>query len=486
MLLSWLRHRLPTPKPKRTTARRRALGLEALEDRAVPASLTLSGGVLTFTAGAGVANDVQVYSTPSGVLIVDPSETIDSASPLVSGNHSHLVSIPAGAVQSIVLHLGDGNDQANIHSAVVPVTVTGDQGNDVITVGDSWFGVDNVLSLVTVVGGADSDRLVVDDAAGTQTSFYGMTSSTIFHHNLNPQQIAFGGIEHVELITGQSAIGVHVISTAQGVTTDVDLTHTPNPVFVGVYNNNDSLADIHGPISIETNASIAALSTIDFSDYGETAGHHYTFDGISNPAKNFTPYERIMRDGVVLATITGPSNTEVDGGSGNDLFTVNGTRPVFHLTAYGDAGNDTMVVGTTNGLDTVLAPVTFYGGASTGPVGDKLVISDINAAASHTYLLVPDPAAPVTGGQFLRDGQVVVTFGGVDTLDTETTKFNNLFIASVARSEPEYPWWPKTSERDAPGRGDTASLRGAWMDQFWIAYANEVLRGGQGELIGLL
>ena len=90
-----------------------------------------------------------------------------------------------------------------------------------------------------------------------------------FNNNSGPQQIFYDGLKSVTLITGQAAISVHVPSTQQGMNTNVDLTHSPNPVYIGVYTDiNPTLDHINGPLAITTNAASppAATSTGTGSD----------------------------------------------------------------------------------------------------------------------------------------------------------------------------------------------------------------------------
>src|SRR5262249_32096646 len=75
------------------------LALETLEDRCVPATLQVVNGLLTYTAGSGVANNLTVATSVTGYIIKDTAETINVIGiPGASGSGTHAVILYAGQV----------------------------------------------------------------------------------------------------------------------------------------------------------------------------------------------------------------------------------------------------------------------------------------------------------------------------------------------------------------------------------------------------
>src|SRR5262245_34228458 len=76
------------------------LGVEALESRWVPSTLQVVDGVLTYTAGAGVANNLSVSLSGTTYTFRDTAETISVVGiPGSTGSGTNTVTLPAAAVQ---------------------------------------------------------------------------------------------------------------------------------------------------------------------------------------------------------------------------------------------------------------------------------------------------------------------------------------------------------------------------------------------------
>ncbi|MDY3555463.1 Ig-like domain-containing protein, partial [Gemmata sp. JC717] len=95
------------------------LGVEVLEGRDVPATITLASGVLTYAAGSGVDNNISVTVSGSNFVFTDSAETIDTSVSGASGSGTNSVSIPTASITGLTLNLGDGSDTINGTGGVV-------------------------------------------------------------------------------------------------------------------------------------------------------------------------------------------------------------------------------------------------------------------------------------------------------------------------------------------------------------------------------
>lgn len=96
------------PKSKNDVVR--ALRLEVLEDRDVPAVISLASGVLTYDAGSGVDNNISVAISGTDFVFTDTAEVITTGAAGATGSGTNSVSVPTAGVTGLVLNLGDGAD----------------------------------------------------------------------------------------------------------------------------------------------------------------------------------------------------------------------------------------------------------------------------------------------------------------------------------------------------------------------------------------
>jgi Bacterial Ig domain/RTX calcium-binding nonapeptide repeat (4 copies) len=141
-----------------------------LPGTAAAATLTNSGGTLTYTGGAGShASDVDVGQQPDGTVQVQPQP--DDADPItaVSGCTASAGTYDCAGVARISASLGDGNDVFELQGiggiggtwVTLPFTATGGSGDDIITGGTGGARLD---------GGAGDDSL---GASGGTNTFIG-------------------------------------------------------------------------------------------------------------------------------------------------------------------------------------------------------------------------------------------------------------------------------------------------------------------------
>ena len=122
---------------------------------------SVSGGVLSFTAGDGETNNVRVTAQSGSYLLEDPystsTKTIQAGSRINPGAGCTRVTdtsvrCDAAGISSIQVNAGDLNDTVTVTGTQVPVSVDGGAGNDTLTASAAIAGV-------TLTGGAGNDRL---------------------------------------------------------------------------------------------------------------------------------------------------------------------------------------------------------------------------------------------------------------------------------------------------------------------------------------
>src|SRR5258708_4128879 len=113
---------------------------EPLEARIAPATLDLSNGYLTYTAGSGVANALTISISGPNYVFQDTGETISLTAGTVAagftGDGTHEVIGPSAAPTSLTIMLGDQDDTLTLLGLVTQSTSVYDgDGNDSVTVG---------------------------------------------------------------------------------------------------------------------------------------------------------------------------------------------------------------------------------------------------------------------------------------------------------------------------------------------------------------
>ena len=106
------------------------LGLERMEDRAVPAGLAIvdvngdgSDMRLTYAAAPGESNVLTVTVSGGNYVFNDPLPGGITA-PGMTGDGTPTVSVPTAGIDSVAIDLGDGADVLNLRSAADNLTVT--------------------------------------------------------------------------------------------------------------------------------------------------------------------------------------------------------------------------------------------------------------------------------------------------------------------------------------------------------------------------
>ena len=140
----------------------------------------------------------------------------------------------------------------------------------------------------------------------------------------------------------------------------------------------------------------------------EFTGLSATLDKIIfNPGGGVNTFNVDSLTGIGSITINGTNNVDIYDivsfginaplnivlGGGDDIVTL-GSSPfasqaiLSPVTIFGDAGNDTLFLGSNNG-DSIDANVTFNGGASAGGIGDRIVFNDTAPSYNIRYDITP-------------------------------------------------------------------------------------------------
>src|SRR5438105_1218788 len=185
-------HKANTTRRNRPTNKvRYHLAVESLEDRYVPSTLIVLNGVLTYTAGAGIANALTISAGGNNYTFTDTPEIINA--PGLPGSGTHTVTVPKNFVGSMNILLGDGNDTVDVGKFV----------------GGTLIGID---APVSVDGGAGSDSLRVNDPASDVSGTYTVTAATVSPSDA--ANINYTGVERLSVTAGAFFDTFAVQSTA--------------------------------------------------------------------------------------------------------------------------------------------------------------------------------------------------------------------------------------------------------------------------------
>jgi RTX calcium-binding nonapeptide repeat (4 copies) len=304
-------------------------------------------------------------------------------------------------IAGLTLNAETGNNTINIHSTSAPVTVNDDAGSDIVNVGDPGllFGLDNLPGAVTVNGGG-SDHVNVNDQDASFTDSYTLTSSTF-------SRPFFGGLTY-------SGIAGLTINAQTGSNTITVVSTSPStPVTINGDGGTDTLV---GPNTANTwtitGANAGTVGNVTFSAVwnltGGTANDIFKFTGTAHVSGmidggggtntlGYGGYSTGVTVNLGAGTATGtggvthtpnvngsPFNDSITGGSGNNVINGNGGNDTLN---GGAGGNDTFILGSTQGSSTT---VTGDG------VGDTLQ----GANVANTWTITGANAGNVNGIAF--------------------------------------------------------------------------------------
>src|SRR5262245_9008590 len=278
--ITWLTSLNRTLHSRRKAAMRQKgrLGLEPPEDREVPATLQITGGLLTYTAANGAANRLELSAVSSTYTFHDTAEKITVVGIAgASGSGTNTVTLPASAVPAngIAINLGDKNDALTIDSALHAVSVKAGAGNDAIDVGTPTGGIlaGAFSAPVSVDGEGDTDTVRVNDPNGFLGS-YTVTSSQVTRSG--GFTMNYAGTENLTVNGGYFADAFDVRSTSATTRTTINGGAGNDAFRVG--NTAGTMDDVLGMLTLNGGANdVGFEDQVTFTDVGSAAAHGYTF-----------------------------------------------------------------------------------------------------------------------------------------------------------------------------------------------------------------
>ena len=202
-LFSWLSGLFEFDAAPRSTRgyRQIKLNVEALEEREVPSTVNVAGGVLTVT---GTPQDDRI------AISLDPTLT----QIVVQDNGRVIGRFASASISSIAVHTGDGNDRIQVASAVrQPALLDGGNGKNTIIAGGGP---------TTIVGGTGNSTL----GGGTgPTTFVGGSGNQLIVGGTSTNTGTTGtGTNHVQNVTASNTIVTNP--------KDIVLVNQPNPITI--------------------------------------------------------------------------------------------------------------------------------------------------------------------------------------------------------------------------------------------------------------
>jgi Ca2+-binding RTX toxin-like protein len=395
---------------RRTKPSRPQLGVEALEGRWVPATLQIVNGLLTYTAGAGVANNVTVSLSGTTYTFRDTAETISVLGiPGATGSGTNTVTLPAAAVQpaGMSINLGDLNDRLSIESTANAIAVAAGDGNDTIDVGKvGGSTLSAVQAPVTVDGEAGTDTVRVNDPAAGVPRNYTVTATKVTA--TSGLDVNYVGMENLAVNAGILPNTFNVRATAAGTRTTINGGANGDTFNVGSTAN--TLDDIQGQLILNggEQGSFGGQDVVNLFDQGSVVSRNYTLRANS-----------VARSGAAAISYSGMEGLTLSAGSGADSVVVVGTAAGMPVTLNMGAGNDVVNLGTRTGssLDGILSTVTVNGEAGT----DSVILNDQVDDNGNSYGVT---ATGVTRSIF-ASSPTILNYATVESLALNAGNFND-------------------------------------------------------------
>jgi Ca2+-binding RTX toxin-like protein len=133
---------------------------------ALGATASVAGGVLSYAAGPGEANQLSLSYQGGNVIVDDNGVTTMTAGTGCAPDGPGRVACPAAGIGSLVVDLGDGNDSV-VNFVLLPGTFRGNDGNDNLNGGVANDTLDGGLGTDDLDGGFGND--VLDGGGGADT-----------------------------------------------------------------------------------------------------------------------------------------------------------------------------------------------------------------------------------------------------------------------------------------------------------------------------
>lgn len=355
---------------------RSRLGVERLEDRRVPAVLSVGGGV-TYQAGVGVANNLQI-SYDAGRYTFTDVEPITVSGAGDSDPDPLRAVVSGSGVLGITVNLGDRNDTLTVRSVGHQLTVNAGTGDDLIHVGTGETQLDGIDAPVVVHGEGGADALWLNDYGRFVPDHTYHVTQNLATRDGVPNIYYDAQVERLRLNAAWGNDTVNVWATSPATALTVNLKAGGRDV-VNVGSPNYSLDTIQGPVDIlgEVSPSTGlAVDSVNVNDQADGNANAYTLTTEYFTRSDF-PFPlvkgTVQRSGAKPITYyNGLAGLTLNAGRGNDIINVLGTATLAPLTVNAGLGNDTINVGFKSSVAEIRGPLHVNGQSG----WDQIVIDD--------------------------------------------------------------------------------------------------------------
>ena len=343
----------------------------------------------------------------------------------------NVVTVTAG--QTINIFAGNGNDTINVEGATLPITVQGQDGNDVIAFAPSGQNLDPIEQQVTFEGGIGQDSATLNDRTNAFDDSFSVDVDLIFRG-------FFGGLGYsaaTESVTLNLGLGTGAVPSGgargRGPTegsdganaVDVEGVPAGTTLSINAGGGNDTinlaptgllLDAIEGEVLVNGEGGTDALNLADqnnaFPDTWQITGTSAvrpSFGGVQ-----YATIESLRLDAGLFSTAPGTrpgARGGPDGGGDNTFDIASLSVPT---TINGGAGDDDFIVGSEGSL----AALNGIPLAVNGQSGiDDLFVDDTLGTANDSFAL--------TAGSVSRNAATLVTHGTVERVHVDLGSGNN-------------------------------------------------------------
>lgn len=402
---------------RRCLPRRSPLRLELLEDRTLPATLDVTGGVLTYTAAAGATNNLTVSLATGAYTFFDPGDNINLTANAIGAGWTGGGSVATGpnvSVNSITINLLDQADTLTLggfDAAIDPIAANGGG---------------NAGDVCTVVGGFGGGTGITAAGAVSLTAF-----DTIGLNNQITTTAGSGGA--VTLTANATATSTVAISNGFAIDADAAVALSANgAINFGLVSAsttikaNNAAVSFTGPVNLGSFGPItvdAGTGAVDFTNTINAANSLVVTGGI-------TTFQGAVGGVSALSnlTVTSSVRTVIAGGSvrTSTFQTYNGpvvlsANATLTVTSVGNVAFSSTVDGP-GGLVINSTGATSFGGAvgSTVPLAD-LTLDALGSTAINGGIVT------TTNAQTYNDP---VTLGANTVLTAAAFTGNNSITAT--------------------------------------------------------
>jgi hypothetical protein len=336
-----------------------------------------NNGPVTVNGVIGTRLNVNDQGTPSA-----ETYTVTATSVSRTGG---VAPITYSGIQSLAVNAGRAAETVNVQgtNAYTATTVNSGAGSDTVNVGAGGR-LQGIVGAVTVNGGGGT-RLNVNDQGTTTRETYTVTPASVSRTG-GVAPLTYGNLQSLAVNPGQPVETVNVQGTAAGTATTVNGGAGSDTVTIGA---GGSAQAIRGAVTV-----VGRDDNLTVDDSADTGNRSVTISsggitGLAPAALNFSVFD--------VSFLT------VNGGSGNNNYTVTATPAYLGMTLNAGPGTDTVNVGD-GSLSGINAPLTVHGGGNTG-----LNVNDQGTSTSQTYT--------VTNNSVRRTGLAVpITYSNLQSL----------------------------------------------------------------------